>query len=216
MTFDNIIGPTTNPDQTALDPTFGIQFRDHQRNFTFDFTRAASPRLLWETQFGIIRTTPASHTSNSSDPALKFNDGAFESFNSAAGSVTAAYNNLFSIRQAVTFTTHNHVLKAGAEIRLNRDTSYFGLSPNGEFNFGGGTAYSPAELRSQSGAHVIHKGDPLPDTLSSFLLGSAFFYTAAVAPPIASSGEHIGPPPPAATPLVPTFRTHGKSPTASP
>ncbi len=192
VSFNNLIGPTTNPDQTVLDPSFGVQYRDHQRNFVFDFTRTSSPRLILQTQFNITRTTPAFHTNNSTDPALKFNDGLYESFNSAAGTVTAAYNNLFSLRQAVTFTTHGHVIKAGAELRLNRDTSYFGTSPNGEFDFGGGTAYSPIDLQSQSGAHIIHRGDPLPDTLSSLLVGSAFLYTAAVAPPIASGGQHIG------------------------
>ena len=191
--FDNLIGPTTNPDQTVLDPTFGIQYRDHQRNFTAAFARAQSPRLLLDTQLDIIRTTPAFITNNTTDAAIKFNDSLFESFNSVAGSVTAAYNNLFSLRQGITFTTHNHVLKAGGEVRLNRDTSYFGQSPNGEFDFGGGTAFSPTTLTSQSGAHVIRRGDPLPDTLSSFLTGSAFFYTAGIAPPIASGGIHIGP-----------------------
>ena len=193
VTFDNLIGPTTNPDQTVIDPSFGVQYRDHQRNVTFDFARTVSPRLLLDTQFGITRTTPAFHTNNTTDAAIKFNDGLFESFNSAAGSVTAAYNNLFALRQSVAVTTHGHALKAGAEVRLNRDTSYFGISPNGEYDFGGGTAYSPVELHSQSGAHVIHKGDPLPDTLASFLLGSPFTYTVAVAPPIASGGQHIGP-----------------------
>ena len=193
VTFDNLIGPTTNPDQTVLDPSFGVQYRDHQRNVTFDFARTVSARLLLETQFGIMRTTPASHTNNATDAAIKFNDGLYESFNSAAGTVTAAFNNLFSLRQNVALTTGRHGLKMGAEVRLNRDTSYFGVSPNGEYDFGGGTAYSPAELRSQTGAHVIHKGDPLPDTLSSVLLGSPFTYTVAVAPPIASGGDHIGP-----------------------
>ncbi len=193
VSLDNLIGPVTNPDQTLLDASFGVQYRDHQRNAVFDFAFTASPRLLFETQLDIMRTTPTFHTNNSADPALKFNDGLFESFNSAAGTVTAAFNNLFALRHSVTFTTHSHVLKAGGELRLNRDTSYFGTSPNGEFDFGGGTAFSPVELRSQSGAHVIHRGDPLPDTLSSLLSGSAFTYTVAVAPAIASGGDHIGP-----------------------
>jgi len=30
--LDNLTGPTTNPDQTAIDPAFGIQYDDHQRN----------------------------------------------------------------------------------------------------------------------------------------------------------------------------------------
>ncbi len=193
VSFDNLIGPTTNPDQTVLDRSFGVQYQDHQRNVAFDFTRTSSPRLTLETEFSIMRTTPTSRTDNTSDPAVKFNDGLYESFNAAAGSVTAAFNNLFSLRQAVTYTTPRHVWKAGAEIRLNRDTSYFGQSPNGEYDFGGGTSYSPVELRSQSGAHVVHKGDPLPDTLASFLIGSPFIYTVAVAPSFISGGQHIGP-----------------------
>ena len=193
VTFDNLIGPTTNPDQTVIDRSFGVEYRDHQRNVTFAFARTVSPRLLLDTQLGITRTTPTFHTNNTTDAAIKFNDGLFESFNSAAGSVTTAFNNLFALRQGVTWTSGRHVIKAGVEVRLNRDTSYYGQSPNGEYDFGGGTAFSPMELHSQTGAHVIHKGDPLPDTLSSFLLGSPFTYTVAVAPPIASGGEHIGP-----------------------
>ena len=36
-------------------------------------------------------------------------------------------------------------------------------------------------------------GDPLPDTVSAFLSGSAFVYTVAIAPPDFSGGQHIGP-----------------------
>ncbi len=193
VSFDNLIGPTTNPDQTVLDPSFGIQYRDHQRNVAFDYTRTASARLVLETEFSIIRTTPAFLTNNTTDPGVKFNDGLYEAFNAAAGSVTAAFNNLFSLRQSITYTTARHAWKGGGELRLNRDTSYFGQSPNGEYDFGGGTAYANQELRSSSGAHVIHAGDALPDTLSSFLLGSPFVYTAAVAPFYISGGAHIGP-----------------------
>ena len=193
VTFDNLIGPTTNPDQTVLDPSFGLQYRDHQRNVAFDFARTLSPRWTMETEFSIMRTTPTFHTNNITDPAVKFNDNLFESFNAAGGSITAAFNNLFSLRQVASYTTDHHAIKAGAEVRLNRDTSYFGQSPNGEYDFGGGTSYSPVELRSQSGAHTVHPGDALPDTLSSLLLGSAFVYTVAVAPSFISGGQHIGP-----------------------
>src|SRR5277367_432887 len=31
--FNNLDGPTTNPDQTVLDPAFAIRYIDHQRNF---------------------------------------------------------------------------------------------------------------------------------------------------------------------------------------
>ena len=30
--IDNLTGPTTNPDQTAIDPAFGVQYIDRQRN----------------------------------------------------------------------------------------------------------------------------------------------------------------------------------------
>ena len=68
-------------------------------------------------------------------------------------------------------------------MRLNRDTTYFGISPNGEYDFGGGTAYATEAIPSQSGMHNISPGDPLPDTLSGFLSGSPFAYTVAIAPP---------------------------------
>ena len=51
----------------------------------------------------------------------------------------------------------------------------------------------PNLFRRQSGTHNINPGDPFPDTLSSFLSGSPFFYTVAVAPPYFSNGQHIGP-----------------------
>lgn len=193
FTYDNLTGPTTNPDQTTIDPTFGVQYSDQQRNVAFTYTRTASPHFLWDSSFSIIRSTPSFPTPNHTDPALKFTDGLFESFNSAAGSVMSAFGNLFQAQQNFTWTTSGHVVKAGAEVRLNRDTTYFGTSPNGEYDFGGGTVYSPIFIPSQSGNHSINPGDPLPDTLSSLLIGYPFSYTVAVAPPYFSNGTHIGP-----------------------
>ena len=43
--FDNISGPTTNPDQTAIDPSFGVQYVDRQRNVVGTLTHEFSPRL---------------------------------------------------------------------------------------------------------------------------------------------------------------------------
>ena len=90
--------------------------------------------------------------------------------------------------------------KPALKTRVNRDTTYFGISPNGEYDFGGGTAYVPQPadgqdpiIHSQSGKHDLNSGDPFPDTLSSFLAGSPFVYTVAIAPPYFSSGPHIGP-----------------------
>jgi hypothetical protein len=191
--YDNLTGPTTNPDQTAIDPAFGIQYIDRQRNVVGTYTRTVSPRLVLESSISITRSTPGFPTSDSTDPAVKFNDGLFEAFNSAAGSVMQAYGNLFQGRQNVAFTTGSHAFKAGFEVRVNRDTTYFGISPNGEYDFGGGTAYATESIPSQSGAHNISPGDPLPDTLSGFLSGSPFAYTIAIAPPYFSNGQHIGP-----------------------
>ena len=193
FTLDNLTGPTTNPDQTAIDPAFAIQYIDRQRNVVGTWTRTATPRLTFESSISITRSTPGFPTSDATDPAVKFNDGLFEAFNSPAGSVMQAYGNLFHGRENVAFTAGSHALKAGFEVRVNRDTTYFGISPNGEYDFGGGTAYAKEAIKSQSGTHNINPGDPFPDTLSSFLSGSPFVYTVAIAPPYFSNGEHIGP-----------------------
>jgi hypothetical protein len=191
--LDNLTGPTTNPDQTAVDPTFGVQYIDRQRNVVGTYTRTVSPRLVLESSLSITRTTPGFPTPNHTDPAVKFNDGLFEAFNSNAGSVMQAYGNLFVGRENAVFTTARHTFKAGFEARINRDTTYFGISPNGEYDFGGGTAYATEAIPSASGMHNIAAGDPLPDTLSGLLSGSPFVYSVAVAPPYFSNGQHIGP-----------------------
>jgi hypothetical protein len=191
--LDNLTGPTTNPDQTAIDPTFGVVYIDRQRNVVGTYTRTVSPRLIFESSLSIHRSTPGFPTPNHTDPAVKFNDSLFEAFNSAAGTVMQAYGNLFQLRQNVQYTTARHAFKFGAEIRANRDTTYFGISPNGEYDFGGGTAFAAEHIPSKSGKHDINPGDPLPDTLSSFLSGSPFSYSIAIAPPYFSNGEHIGP-----------------------
>ena len=190
--YDNLNGPTTNPDQTLLDPSFGVQYVDRQRNGVITYTRTASPRFVWSTSLSFTRTTPSFVTPNHTDPALKFNDGLYEAYNSAAGSVMSAFGNLFQLQMNFAWTTARHAVKWGTEARLNRDTTYFGISPNGEYDFGGGTVYSPVFIPSASGRHDIQPGQPLPDTLSSLLLGVPYAYTIAVAPPYASNGAHIG------------------------
>lgn len=193
ISFDNLDGPTTNPDQTVLDPTFGVKYADRQRSGLFTWVRTATPQLTFESTFAGIRTTPSFTTPNVTESAIKFNDALFEPLNAPGGSVIKSFTNLFQFRENVTFTTSSHALKAGGEVRLWRDSSYFGISPNGEYDFGGGTAFSPVDIRSQSGLHNVHAGDPLPDTLSAFLTGSPFAYARAVAPTNFSNGERIGP-----------------------
>jgi hypothetical protein len=191
--FDNLTGPTTNPDQTAVDPSFGVQYIDRQRNVVGTWTRTATPRLTFESSISITRSTPGFPTPDSTDPAIKFNDGLYEAFNSAGGSVMQAYGNLFQGRENVTYVRAKHAFKFGAEFRGNRDTTYFGISPNGEYDFGGGAVYATEAIPSESGMHNIHPGDLLPDTLSGFLSGSSFVYTVALAPKFISDGQHIGP-----------------------
>lgn len=193
FTMDNLTGPTTNPDQTAIAQEFGVQYIDRQRNVMGSYTRTQSSRLIFTSLLSITRTTPGFPTEDYTDAAVKFSDGLFEAFNSAAGSVMQAYGNLFQGRQTVEYTAGRHAWKAGFEARINRDTTYFGTSPNGEYDFGGGTAYATEAIPSASGMHNIAAGDPLPDTLSGFLSGSPFAYTVAIAPSFMSGGQHIGP-----------------------
>ena len=123
---------------------------------------------------------------------MTFGNGQYEAFNAAGGSVQAWFGNLFQARQSLTHTHGKHTFKAGGEVRLNRDTSLFGISPNGQYQFGGGVAYSPVAIRSLSGMHDIEAGAPLPDALSGLLTASAFTYTTAVAPLLFPQGSRIG------------------------
>ncbi len=191
--MNNLSGPTTNPDQTAIDPSFAVEYLDRQRNVVGTLTTSFTPKLVLESLLSITRSTPGFPTPNFTDPAVKFSDGLFEAFNSAGGSVMQAYGNLFQGRESISYTTAKHTIKAGFEVRQNVDTTFFGMQPNGEYDFGGGAAYATSAIPSASGKHDIHVGDALPDTLSGFLSGSPFAYIVAVAPPGISGGEHIGP-----------------------
>jgi hypothetical protein len=192
FTWDNLNGPTTNPDQTAIDPAFGVTYVDRQRNAVVTWTHGASPRFTAETSLSFTRTTPSFPAPDRTDPSLVFGDSLYAAFNGAGGSVTASVGNLLQARQSFARTTARHAFRFGAEVRANRDTTYFGIAPNGQYVFGGGAAFATAAIRSASGGHNIAVGDRLPDTLSALLLGSAFSYTVAVAPPQFPQGGQIG------------------------
>jgi hypothetical protein len=192
FSLDNVVGPTTNPDQTAIEPDFAVEFVDRERNAFITYRNSPSPAFSWDLSASFTRTTPGYPAPDHTDPALKFGDNLYEAFNNAAGSVMASFGNLFQVRHNLTWTRKKHTWKAGFEIRANRDTTLFGISPNGEYTFGGGTAYSPVAIQSLSGGHDIQPGDPLPDTLTGLLTASAFTYAVAVAPAIFSQGDHIG------------------------
>ena len=190
--LNNVTGPVTNPDQTAIDPSFAIRFLDRQRNVGLTYTRTVTPHLTLETSLGYIRSTPQFPPSNHTEPAIIFPDNLYESFNAPGGTITGTYGNLYQARQNVVYVRGSHSLKAGFEARWNRDTTVFGLSPNGQYTFGGGTAYAPVPILSQSGRHEILPGDPLPDSLTGFLTATPFSYTIAVAPAEFPTGDHIG------------------------
>jgi outer membrane receptor protein involved in Fe transport len=123
---------------------------------------------------------------------LLFGDGVYEPFNAPSGSIMGAYGNIFQVRQNFTWTRTRHTWKAGGEIRVNRDTTVFGVAPNGSYTFGGGAAYAPVAIRSASGAHDIQPGDPLPDALTGLLTATPFSYTINTAPPLFPQGARIG------------------------
>src|SRR5216684_1115452 len=186
---NQVSGPTTNPDQTAIDPDFGVKFSDHQRNFAIRYSRAPTPHFSFQTALGFIRSTPLFITSNETQPALAFGDGLFQGFNSADGSIFGSYGNVYQFQQDMTYTRASHSFKWGAELRFNRDTTIFGTNPSGLYTFGGGTAYSPVLISSASGQHDIHPGDPLPDSLTGLLTATPYSYTVTAAASLTPKGD---------------------------
>jgi len=186
---NQVTGPTTNPDQTALSPDFGVKFFDHQRNAAIKYSRAPTPNFSYQVTLGYIRSTPLFITSNQTQPAIAFGDGLFEGFNSADGSIFGSYGNVFQFKQDMVYTRGTHSLKWGAELRFNRDTTIFGLNPNGLYTFGGGTAYSPVSIPSASGQHDIHPGDKLPDSLTGLLTATPYSYTVTAATSLTPIGD---------------------------
>src|SRR5882724_2221754 len=179
FSLNNINGPTTNPDQTAIDPSFAVKFFDHQRNAAASYARTFSPQLSSTTLFDYVRSTPVFPSSNHSDIALAFGDGLFEAFNSADGSIFGSYGNVFQLKHDMSYVHRGHVFKWGVDIRWNRDTSVFGTNPSGGYSFGGGTAYSPVFIPSASGQNDILPGQPFPhsDSLLGLLTATPYLYS---------------------------------------
>ena len=189
FSLNQVRGPLTNPDQTAIDPSFGIRFFDHQRNATVRYSRTISSHLTSDTQIGYIRSTPLFPSSNHTQPAIIYGDGLFAAFNSADGSIIGSYSNLYQLKQDMSYVRGKHSLKWGIELRGNRDSTIFGTNPNGAYSFGGGTAYSPVPITSASGQHDIAVGDPLPDSLTGLLTATPYSYTITVAAPGTPAGD---------------------------
>ncbi len=189
FSLNQVNGPTTNPDQTAIDPAFAVNFFDHQRNAAVRYARTVSSNFSFTTSFGYIRSTPFFPASDHSDPALAYGDGLFEGFNSPDGSIFGSYGNLFQFKQDMVFLHGAHTFKWGAELRFNRDATIFGTNPSGLYTFGGGTAYSPVLIPSASGQHNILPGAPLPDALTGLLTATPYSYTITAAASFTPSGD---------------------------
>jgi hypothetical protein len=189
FSLNQISGPTTNPDQTAIDPSFGVNFFDHQRSATLHYTRVLSSHLNLSAAFGYVRSTPIFPTRDTTDPALAFGDGLYDGFNSADGSIFGSYGNVYQGKMDMAWTRGAHTLKWGLDIRLNKDATVFGTNPNGLYTFGGGTAYSPVQILSASGEHNIEPGDPLPDALTGLLTATPYSYTVSAAASVTPQGD---------------------------
>jgi hypothetical protein len=189
FSLNQITGPTTNPDQTAINPDFGVQFYDHQRNVAAKYTRTITPNFSFDLEFGYIRSTPFFPATNHTIPAIAFADGLYQGYNSAGGSITGSYGNLYQIRENTNYVHGAHTFKWGMEIRLNKDATIFGIDPNGLYSFGGGTAYAPVPILSASGTHNIAVGDPLPDALTGLLTATPYAYTVVGAASVTPAGD---------------------------
>jgi len=189
FSLNNVNGPTTNPDQTAIDPSFAVKFFDHQRNAAVSYARTYSPQLNSTTMFDYVRSTPVFPSSNRSDVSLAFGDGLFEGFNSADGSIFGSYGNVFQLKHDMSYVHRGHAFKWGVDIRWNRDTSVFGANPSGAYVFGGGTAYSPVLIQSASGTHNILPGAPLPDSLLGLLTATPYEYSISAAYRLTPTGD---------------------------
>ncbi|MGH7969500.1 MAG: hypothetical protein ACREIC_12305, partial [Limisphaerales bacterium] len=99
FSYNQITGPLTNPDQTAIDPSFAINFFDHQRNAGLKYSRVWSPHLTSETSLGYTRSTPFFPSINHTQPVIGYGDALYEPYNSADGSVTGSFGNLFQLKQ---------------------------------------------------------------------------------------------------------------------
>jgi Carboxypeptidase regulatory-like domain len=191
FSLNQVTGPINNPDQTAIDPRFAVQFFDHQRNAVVKYSRTMSPHFTSDTSIGYIRSTPFFPATDHTDPGITFGDGLFEAFNAPSGQILGSYGNLYQLKHDMLAIRGAHSFKFGVEIRVNRDSTIFGLNPNGTYTFGGGAAYSPVFIPSASGTHNINPGDKLPDSLVGLLTASPYSYSVFAAAAITPIGNRF-------------------------
>ena len=140
FSLNQVTGPVTNPDQTALDPSFAIKFFDHQRNAGVSYTRTISPHLSFQTSLGYIRSTPFFPAANHTQPAITLRRRSARGLRRAGGLDLRIVFQPLSVQARHDRHPRQPYLKWGVEIRVNRDSTIFGTAPNGAYSFGGGTA----------------------------------------------------------------------------
>ena len=182
--------PTRRPSIRRL----AFEYIDRQRNVVGTFTRTVSPRLIIES----LHRHHALHTGISHAPTDRPR-GQIQRWTcsrpstAAGGSVMQAYGNLFQGRQNLS------TLLAATPSRPDSKPASIAIPPTSASVPTANTTLAearptpPKPFPRQAAGTIIQPGDPLPDTLSSFLSGSPFVYTIAIAPPYFSSGPHIGP-----------------------
>ncbi len=211
FSLNQVTGPLTNPDQTAIDPSFAVQFFDHQRNAGVKYSRTISPHLYFR-HLVQLHSQHAVFSHHQSHPACAgFRRRPF------SGIQLGGWLDFRIVRQPLPVQTGHelrafpHAFKWGVEIRANRDATIFGSNPNGVYTFGGGTAYSPVLITSASGTHNIQPGDPLPDSLTGLLTATPYSLQRnrrlRTSLPRATGSMK---PRSAARPTTSTFRTHGR------
>ncbi len=177
FTWENIVGPTTNPNQTAIDPSYAQLFTEGYRSAVLHYVRVPSSTLTMVTTVGFIRSTPQYASLNQTQPGLTFANKLFEAINSQAGGFRGLTGNQLQLRQTLTKIHRAHSFETGVEVRFDRNAEINSMNGNGTYSFGGGPAYSTVAILSASGLHNISPGDLLPDTLSGFLTGTPSSYT---------------------------------------
>ncbi|MGH9700888.1 MAG: carboxypeptidase regulatory-like domain-containing protein, partial [Candidatus Acidiferrales bacterium] len=192
FTYENTVGPITNPDQTAIDPSYAQLFTQGYRGLGINYTRISSPTLAMTTTIGLVRSTPLYNSINQTQPGLTFGNKLFEGINSESGGARGTWGNLYQLRQTFTKVHGSHAIAGGGEARVNRDTTEFSFAVNGGYSFGSGPAYSPVAIPSASGQRNINVGDLLPDALTGFLTGTPYSFTKTAGGRGFPQGDRIG------------------------
>jgi hypothetical protein len=120
FSLNQVTGPLTNPDQTAINPDFGVQFFDHQRNAGVRYTRMISSHMTSDTSLSYIRSTPFFPAANHTQPGIAFADGLYQPYNQPAGSIFGSYSNLY---QSTSLAEAKHILRWQSVRRVERMTS---------------------------------------------------------------------------------------------